>query len=360
MPRHDCRLTARSRGLGPRYCRGFTLVELLVVIAIIGVLVALLLPAIQAAREAARRSQCTNNLKQLSLGALNHESAFGHFPSGGIGYAWVGDPDYGHGRDQPGGWIFNVLPFIEQQAIHAMGKGQTSAQKRITFAERSQMPVSALVCPSRRSGGPYANKSSPESYKNQNTLTSYVRADYAGNLGDGKPVDLPGADGSCPSFPGGESSIAVLKDPEWQAVVLPTTTYAPFYKNATGIFSFWKFRRLKEIEDGLSNTYLIGEKFVSSNHYEDGEDRGDDQNMYQGLDRDILRMANDKQLLFPDKPLDANVGVPEVCSFGSPHAGVCLMGMCDGSVKGVKFDIDGVMHGRLANRSDGETVTLPD
>ena len=103
--------------------RGFTLVELLVVIAIIGILVALFLPAIQAAREAARRSQCVNNLKQVSLGAINHESAFRVFPSTGLGHGWVGDPNYGHGPKQPGGWIYNTLPFIEEQTIHDMGSG---------------------------------------------------------------------------------------------------------------------------------------------------------------------------------------------------------------------------------------------
>src|SRR3977135_3561541 len=74
---------------------GFTLVELLVVIAIIGILVALLLPAIQAAREGARRAQCKSNLKQLALGCLNHHDTQKHFPTGGWGYQWVGDPDRG-------------------------------------------------------------------------------------------------------------------------------------------------------------------------------------------------------------------------------------------------------------------------
>jgi prepilin-type N-terminal cleavage/methylation domain-containing protein len=101
---------------------GFTLVELLVVIAIIGILIALLLPAVQAAREAARRSQCQNNLKQLGLGMLLHVDVHQHFSSGGWGWRWVGDPDRGTGTSQPGGWNYPLLSFIEQQALHELGR----------------------------------------------------------------------------------------------------------------------------------------------------------------------------------------------------------------------------------------------
>src|SRR5205085_9461895 len=93
--------------------KGFTLVELLVVIAIIGVLVALLLPAIQAAREAARRAQCKNNVKQAALACLNYESALKYLPAGGWGYKWMGDPNHGPGKEQPGGWIYGILPYLE-------------------------------------------------------------------------------------------------------------------------------------------------------------------------------------------------------------------------------------------------------
>src|SRR5262249_22963987 len=115
--------------------RGFTLVELLVVIAIIGILVALLLPAVQAAREAARRAQCINNLKQSALGFQMHHDVHKHFPSVGWGWAWIGDPNMGYGKGQPGGWHFNILPYIEESAIHDMALGQVDPQKKDTIGK---------------------------------------------------------------------------------------------------------------------------------------------------------------------------------------------------------------------------------
>src|SRR4026209_85045 len=91
--------------------RGFTLVELLVVIAIIGVLVALLLPAVQAARESARRSQCSNNLKQIGIATHNYADTFrGAFPVGGYNYGW-------------GTWLVGLLPYIEQQNLYELYQG---------------------------------------------------------------------------------------------------------------------------------------------------------------------------------------------------------------------------------------------
>jgi len=132
--------------------RGFSLVELLVVITIIGILVALLLPAVQAAREAARRAQCTNHLKQIALGFLQHEEKQKFLPTGGWSYNMVGDPDRGFGIHQPGGWDFSVLPYVEQLALYNLGSGaaQGSAAQSAAFAQRIQTPLAVMNCPTRR------------------------------------------------------------------------------------------------------------------------------------------------------------------------------------------------------------------
>ena len=98
--------------------RKFTLVEVLVVILIITILIGLLLPAVQMAREASRRSQCQNNLKQIGVAMQLHENALMELPSGGWGAHWVGDPDRGSGAKQPGGWVYQILPYMDFQALY--------------------------------------------------------------------------------------------------------------------------------------------------------------------------------------------------------------------------------------------------
>ena len=134
--------------------QAFTLVELLVVIAIIGILVALLLPATQSAREAARRSQCKNNLRQIALACISHENTHKRFPYGGWSFGWMGDPDRGVGPQQPGGWIYTTGPFLEEQAVFNIGAGLPWAQKKVALAKQMAAAVPVFNCPSRRAGRP--------------------------------------------------------------------------------------------------------------------------------------------------------------------------------------------------------------
>ena len=118
---------------------GFTIIELLVVIGIIGILIAMLIPAVQAVRETARQMQCRNHVKQLALAVLLHEQTHRHFPTGGWDWSWSGDPDRGFKSQQPGGWFYNILPYMEQQSLHDLGKGLKGDQKMAAQAKRRIM-----------------------------------------------------------------------------------------------------------------------------------------------------------------------------------------------------------------------------
>jgi prepilin-type processing-associated H-X9-DG protein len=327
-------------------------VELLVVIAIIGILIALLLPAVQAAREAARRTQCVNNLKQLALGAINHHDAHGHLPTGGWGYAWVGDPDRGVGHRQPGGWIFNVLPYVEQGPLHDLGglhvaflglgpgnSGNFGADdvpkaKADASSVRIGTPVPMFNCPTRRSALAYP---APTGLAHFHTplYASYTenlaRSDYAANSGD---IFLDVGPGP-PSFAEGDA-----REYNW-----------PDKSHHTGINHQRSEIRIAQITDGTSNTYLIGEKYIRPENYTTGGDPGDNESMYMGENGDVVRWANRDIGPLQDRP-----GGSFWPHWGSAHSGGLNMAFCDGSVHLISYGIDLETHRRFGNRKDGLPV----
>ena len=333
---------------------GFTLVELLVVIAIIGILVALLLPAVQAAREAARRSQCQNNLKQIGLAYVNHQDTHQHYPTGGWFGNYTGDPDRGFGVRQPGGWIFNILPYIEEQAIRDLGSGLTGTTREEAYADRDGRPIAAMNCPSRRSGGPYPNEGGFVA-NNSGPTPFHARADYAASAG---AIDI-----STKSFLeirldriGVEAPCGFVRPNSYQDFEDGTADkWPPKLDLFSGITYCGSVIEPRHVSDGISKTYAVGERHINADHYEDGSRHDNDWSMYTGHQDDVIRMstfwpANSIDL----RPLQDTPGGDFFDRFGSVHVVGLYMAFLDGSVRFVAYDIEPELHHVQGARSDGD------
>lgn len=308
---------------------GFTIVELLVSIAVIGILVALLLPAVQSAREASRRTQCRNNLKQISLAFHQHADVHREFPSNGWGYLWVGDPDAGVGKSQPGCWIYQLLPQLEQRNLADLGRGESVLAKRASLARLSESVVPVFDCPTRPEdthATQYAH-----SFRNADFRQSVFKTDYAVNEGDFFQDSGEG--------PPSMSSTDLAAYP-WIDRTL-----------VTGVSYQRGAARFADITDGTSQTYLVGEKFVRRTAYNVGGDPGHDQNAYSGCDLD-----NKRWVISPPLRDSAESGERD---FGSAHDSGCNMALCDGSVRFISYNVDQEVHRRLGNRQDGLGVEVP-
>lgn len=306
--------------------KGVSLVEVLVVLAVIGILIALLLPAVQAARESGRQTACKNNVKQLALAMQGHLNTYRQYPSNGWGHAWVGDPDRGSGKRQPGGWIYQLLPYVEQSGLRQMGRGQPAAEKRQQATRLVQTPLGILTCPTR--AAPCPSPAAPYGiYRNAEWVPEIPKNDYAVNGGD--------------FFT--ESAIwqGPLTLQQGDADQYPWTDLRLF----TGICYQRSEIQPAMVRDGLSQTYLIGEKYVSRPNYATYLDEGYNQSMYVGTCLDLVRWVFE-----PPQQDGQDILVHR---FGSAHAPGCHFALCDGSVRLISYQIDPEVHRRFGNRRDG-------
>ncbi len=329
---------------------GFTLVELLVVIAIIGILIALLLPAVQAARESARRLQCQNNLRQMGIAASSHLEVHGFFPSGGWGHTWTGDPNMGFGARQPGGWIYNLLPYLERNSAHDIGVGLPWDQRCAALATLRAIVIPVFMCPSRRRvmGYPYGEDS-----RNAYGASSIAKTDYAANGGTYHLIG-PGPNENC---------IRLNQYPncDWQPNRILANPAAEYAK-INGIASERTEVRPRDIPDGVSQTIFAGEKYMNTDHYYNGQNCPDNNSAFQGNDWDVTRWL---PALAADGSIVENGCTPkqdtpgyEECSarFGSVHGQSFHVVLCDGSVHALNYSTSLRVLSCLGSRKDRQTL----
>jgi prepilin-type N-terminal cleavage/methylation domain-containing protein len=296
--------------------RAFTLVELLVVIAIIGILVALLLPAIQAAREAGRRSTCANHLRQLALAFNTHHSAHRFFPSAG-GPDWQWHMTYQAGRPvvaplQHGGWGFQILPFIESSAVWEGGGGKTDMDKSITAIST---PDPLFFCPSRRSPEVIVAQDWYSYPRNSGRSFGHAKNDYA-----------------AASHDQGEKMFA----------------------NGIGVVTRMVPTKAAGVKDGLSYTLLLAEKRMNVAFLVQLQAH-DNEGYTCGWNHDTMRYTEREPL--PDfRGSSGDLGGDR---FGGPHDGVFATVMADTAVRFLSYDISLTTFRRLGHRADGNHVDIP-
>ena len=328
----------------------FTLVELLVVIAILAILMGLLLPAVNSVRESMRRMQCKNNLAQIGRGAQANLTRVGHFPSSGWGYLWIGDPDRGFGAKQPGGWIYNLLPFMGLDMIHDVGKDLpgpgSGTAKYAALAEARSAAIPFLICPTRRKVMAYPY---PTNFGVYNSAPAPVtnKTDYAANGGSNLFLDIgPNSLGCLSSFPACNwyvnSPTGTTMTTQQLCTLLDNGTTG--FNGVSGIMS-----EVSNIPDGQSNVFFAGEKYLDPLLYYTGTDGADNDTCLEGNDWDVNRWTLTGYAVMRDTP-NVNDMSP---GFGAAHPTGCHFVFCDGHVQLISYQINFATYQSLGVRNDG-------
>jgi len=354
--------------------RAFTLVELLVVIAIIGVLVALLLPAVQAAREAARRNQCTNNLKQLGLAMLNHESAIGRFASN---QQDVIDKSGVYQRRNFASHLVMVSPYIEAANLYgqvdlSLGAADVPGDQIVQGVPLRQLPLAVLTCPSdEKTGVVEPRHPSLNSFAHLITWVGPVATtSYAGSMGaqlmgfagcDVRTIVgyTGGAYGENGTYPGDDwFNVTAFGSP----CGLGSGNVRGDCPNAatiSGVFSRSKWAaKISDIEDGTSNTIMMGEIRPSASAFVWIHGWTKSEGPWIATTAPLNFNTDPEEIPPPTAPCfnwerDANTAA----GFKSRHAGGVNFVFCDGSVHFLPDSIDYTTYQRLGARSDGEPVS---
>lgn len=308
----------------------FTLVELLVVIAIIAILVSILLPAVNAAREAARRTQCINHLKQIGLAILNYNSARGEYPTGGT-EPWHDQGDESSRWSKGYGWMVQILPYVEDAALQQISKGYGDGDRERDLVVR-QTPVPLYFCPSRRENVVRVIPASAEDCSQGCALNDYASSTPANVLNATSPTHNPWY------WQGTTHGTVTPNSSRYFGVITRTIASDPCQD--------------KDITDGHSKTMMAGEKRVFTNRYLIG-DWHDDIGWTDGWDPDIVRYTGYKPAPDPTGGGGGNVGF----HFGAAHRSGINAVFADGHVPQIDYEVDLVAFNAKGHRADGLTIS---